>query len=1307
MQIGELVAGRFEIERMAGRGGMGAVYRAIDRSTGAPVAVKLLRVGAERLGDRFDRESRLLAELSHPAIVRYLDHGVSDGGERYLVMEWLDGEDLATRLARAPLSTKESVACAIRVAEALSLAHARGIIHRDIKPNNLFLPDGAIERVKVIDFGIARRGGRGLTMALTRTGAIIGTPGYMAPEQARGDPRVDARADVFSLGCVLFECLSGAPPFRGDNFVAVLARILLEEAPRLQQTLPGIDGALDALVGRMLAKAPNERPSDGAAVATQLGVILGALGDEASHQVDRRPDGDRLTTGEKRLIALLLVGAAHGADGATDETMTADHDETAATDEITFAPLKEIASRFGARMEPLLDGTTLIVLIGVGHATDLAVEGARCARALSEAASQRRVVMAMGFGVMARWPAGEVIDRAFALLQRPRRSDGGGRRAIEIDDLTAGLLAGRFAVHGGKAQFALGEERGQGENSRELLGQPIPCVGREKELALLSALFDESVEERAPRVALVTGNAGLGKSRLRHELLARLRARDQPIEIWFAAGEPLHKGSPFGLLLQILGGAAGLRDGEPIALRRDKLRSRLEHAMAGDSLAHACEFLGELLGVPPEDPGMQLRAARADAEVMGHHLQRAWEAWLAAERAAAPEAQKPIVIVIEDLQWGDLPSVKQIDAALRIGHLPLFVVAFARPEVHEAFGALWIDRGLQELRLGPLGRRAAEAIIRRALGDAADATTVARIIERAAGNALFLEELIRAVAEGRDGALPETVLVMMQERIEALEVDARRVLRAASVFGQTFWRGGLLALSGGDDAQLGDWINLLIEREVIGPRSDGRFPGEQELAFRHELVREAVYATLTDDDRCRGHRLAGEWLEARGERSALALGEHFERGGESKRALAWFQKAAEQAHDARDYALALTLSERCVTLGATGELLGALRELQCIVYFTIGEFAAAERTCLESLSLLPRGSEFWYAAARTLLGLAGVGRFSRLLEVIISLRADGDLPHPVAAHLSAWTLAANALFVMGQGEIAMEFVRRVEAHSARAIAHSPIAESWLFESRRYEAIYQLRDPQRNLEATSASVAILLRAGDLRTVAYSQIGQADALLGVGAWEEAEAIARQIADQAGKATFLLAYAQQTLAAALALAGRGDEAMTCGKLAHQLFARLGIPTFLGIGHTLSARLLLAKGDLAVAEAEARAGDELLAFCPPLRPLALGTLSRILLATGRISEALATAREAHGLLFAATSDGESATRLALAEALYANGDLAESEAALATARRRLLERASRLLEPRHRHGFLNTLPDHRRTLLLARTRIDSPTPL
>ena len=297
LAIGTVLEGRFTIEAFVAAGGMGEVYRARAHADGrhgedgsgadgvggegSLVAVKVVRHMGDELQQRFEREVSVLAGLSHPAIVRYLGHGVvsTTGGARtpFLAMAWLEGESLASRLARGPLTVDETVRLGLRLSGALGAAHARRITHRDVKPSNVLLVGGDVDRAVLVDFGVARAPEATL-LPSTRTGALVGTLGYMAPEQARGAKTVDARADVFSLGCVLHECVTGERAFAGSHAVEVLARLLAEPVRRIRQSVPDAPVWLDDLVERMLRKPPLQRPADGTMVETILSGRVGRVG---------------------------------------------------------------------------------------------------------------------------------------------------------------------------------------------------------------------------------------------------------------------------------------------------------------------------------------------------------------------------------------------------------------------------------------------------------------------------------------------------------------------------------------------------------------------------------------------------------------------------------------------------------------------------------------------------------------------------------------------------------------------------------------------------------------------------------------------------------------------------------------------------------------------------------------------------------------------------------------------------------------------------------------------------------------------
>ena len=255
------------------------------------------------------------------------------------------------------------------------------------------------------------------------------------------------------------------------------------------------------------------------------------------------------------------------------------------------------------------------------------------------------------------------------------------------------------------------------------------------------------------------------------------------------------------------------------------------------------------------------------------------------------------------------------------------------------------------------------------LGDTIGDERVARIVEHAGGNAFFLEELIRAAAENAADSPPETVLAMTQLRLERFPAEVRMVLRAASIFGLSFWREGVAELLGGPTrlVQVDESLRFLVDREVVARAGNGRLANQEELRFRHGIVRDAAHAALTPDDRMLGHRMAARWLESAGERDPLLLAEHHEHGGDLPSAIAWWVRAADQAFEAADLAATLRLVDRGVACGAFGEALGALHATAADALFHAGDFPAANEHARAAMAAAPLGCVAWYRAASTTL----------------------------------------------------------------------------------------------------------------------------------------------------------------------------------------------------------------------------------------------------------------------------------------------------------------------------------------------------
>ncbi len=267
--LGTTLAGRYRIARELGRGTMATVFLAEQCAGGEPVAVKVLRPHfATLLGpDRFHREIEILSRLRHPRIVPLLDSDVA-GTLLYLVMPYVAGENLRSRLEReGQLPTQAVLSIAGHIAEAIDYAHGRNVLHRDIKPENILLEG---DRALVCDFGLARAMDRAALEPLSSSGLVIGTPAYMSPEQATGAEELGPGCDIYALGCVIYEMLTGELPFSGATAQAVLARHLVERPRSMRVVRPEVPASLESAVFAALAKAPEDRPATAAELISWL-----------------------------------------------------------------------------------------------------------------------------------------------------------------------------------------------------------------------------------------------------------------------------------------------------------------------------------------------------------------------------------------------------------------------------------------------------------------------------------------------------------------------------------------------------------------------------------------------------------------------------------------------------------------------------------------------------------------------------------------------------------------------------------------------------------------------------------------------------------------------------------------------------------------------------------------------------------------------------------------------------------------------------------------------------------------------------
>ena len=1329
MPLNQLIADRFEVQELVGSGGMGEVYRARDRLTGGSVAVKLLHASS-RDTERFKREAQLLAEVSHPRIVRYVAHGISEGSRPFIAMEWLEGEDLGERLSRSGLTLYETLIVARRVAEGLAVLHERGIVHRDIKPSNVFLPGKKFDPLKLLDLGVARL--LHASRPSTRSGVMVGTPGYMAPEQARGNKEIDARADVFSLGCLMYECLAGRPVFAGDNIAALLAKILLETPMTLRDSGFDIPPALDDLITRMLSKHMTARPTNGAAVLRELDQFK-AVKDSPAQRASA-PAIRALTGSERRLVSVVMATLPPSEPTDDLAPQTVGEPSTFETMAASFDPRSIVAS-FGAEAEMLADGSIVVTLSGKGAASDQAAHAARCALSLRSHLIGANVALATGLAtVTGRSCVGDVIERAAAILASARQRRAGtsaetlhGESPVFLDETTAGLLDLRFDVGGDDRGLFIRGLRERDAKARTLLGRPTPFVGRERELSTLVGIFEECVDEPVARAVLVTGQAGNGKSRMAGELLRRI-GELPGVESWLARGDPMSEGSPFTLLARMLRRAAGISGAEPLVVRQQKLRARVGRHVAEADVQRVAEFVGEIASVHFGDvTSVQLRTARQDPMLMGDQMRRAFCDLIRAESTAGP-----LVLVIEDMHWGDLPSVSFLDSALRIANeRPFMVLAVARGEIHETFPNLWEQRSLQEIRLGPLVRRAGERLIREVLGDKVDAAQVARLLDRASGNVFYLEELIRAFAEGaglagsRSGqtvppppisgtlaesdpwSLPGTVLAMVEARLERLDPMARRVLRAASIFGEVFWRGGLLALTGGDykASEVDDWLSELSRREIVQRRDVSRFPAEHEYQFRHALVRDAAYQMLTADDRTLGHKLAGEWVGDAGEHEAMVLAEHFERGGALEKAATYYARAAAQALEGNDFTAACMRADRAIRAGAQGAILGQLQLLLAEASRWSGEHQVAVQHARRAMTELPHGSDDWYVAVAeavdAAMNLGHVQEAEDLAGRVRELEPGADGARTMtSARVVALSRIAVRFITAGGITVGNALIGRVERDAQAVVDAEPAARAFALSAQVTRALW-LGDIEAAASLAKEAVACFDLVGDERNAARQRDHAGFALLQLGAFSASETMlveAIASAERLGLAT-VVNDAKLHLGQFYSRSFRTEDSVRTLSEAMNGYVAQRDPIGEGLARIYRAGAIHLSREHAAAAEEAKLALPLLEGAPPYRAAALGLIALMRIDAGDAEGAYAAGAEGMQLLEACggTIEGEAIVRIGHAEGLRAKGDVEGSRKAIAQARALLLARAAKIKSVELRRGFMERLQEHGRILMRA----------
>ncbi len=1121
-------------------------------------------------------------------------------------------------------------------------------------------------RVKLLDFGIARlHASQG---SITRTGMIVGTAGYMAPEQASAEMAVGPAADVFSLGCVLFECLTGQPAFRGQHPMALLAKLLFEEPASVASLRPDAPRGLAALINRMMSKPISVRPADGAKVFQ----ALAELEDEQSLPAATLPAA--ISTTERRFVSLVAIGPSR-------------------------AKL-ELERTIGARVQALLDGTTLVMLDDDEHPKEQALRAARAALSARESAQHLVVALVTGWSEPSGdSPIGEILERAAELLAKaPKLANRPARGLILVDADTRSLLADRFEIADEHGRLLLRDEQPLADVARKLLGRATPFVGRDRELRNVADIVGAALEERESAIVVVTGEAGLGKSRLRQELISALGQQHDELQVIIGRADLMGAGSAFSLVGASLRGALELGDGDVPSRQREKLELELRRWIDAAELPRICEFFGEMLHIPfPDDARPHLHAARQNPQIMADQIMLAYVDFL---RAFA--GSRPTVLVFDDLHWSDAPSLKLVDIAIsELDDARLAVVAFARPEVDERFPRLWSNHRMHRVQLTPLGRRAASSLVRSVLGDSIAPEQLDSLIERANGNAFFLEELIRSFVEGRHESLPATMLGMLEMRLTGLSNEARQILRAASVFGDGFSLAGVRALLGADAAVgVQETITALVEEEILVPRKQRRFAGQPEFGFRHALLREGVYATLTTGDRRLAHARAGEWLQQLGENNAGVLAHHFELGGDLQQAARHHLSAAEHALSVGDFSVAIHAAERGLALEFSQELQSEFWSILANALFFTREYEAATSAAEASLVHSKPGSRSDCRALGSVLaaGLFHRGSASPTSRWIGRLHATEPEPGAVATLAFSFDCALMHLAYVEPNEVCHRHIARLNSMVAVA-KDDALAQAWAENSRASWARLS-GAVWASVGHSRAAVKLFEASGHRSILANACMYHGLDLVLLGDYEAGNHVLDRARSLAAKDSLPAITVRHLTSASAVWQGRFEQAV---ELAGQNFAIADAHgehhLRLGAG-LVGADAWVALGDYSSADDRLTAIAPNAGWFPYFHTWYQVTLASLRLRQGRLDEAdqaivqaLALRRTLGRVHFFKVS----ALDLIRTEILVARGQVDNARRTAEKASFELLRRAERIDDLAHRRSFLDRVPDNARLLALS----------
>jgi|GEM_PF-6816153 len=1182
--VAAVVAGRYRVRGRLGRGATKEVYLAYDERLDREVALAIV-VGAASAAARarVAREAQVTGRLGdHPNVITVYDTGEYDGVP-YLVLRAMPGGSLADLLQRERPSIARAIELGGQIAAALAHAHALDVVHRDVKPDNVWLAaDGS---AALGDFGIAHLLG---SERLTAEGIVVGTVRYLSPEQIRGD-EIGPASDLYALGITLYELVTGRPPFTSKDATQVLTQHLTSVPVPPSHVEPAVPAALEDLILALLAKDPGLRPSTAGLVAVTLGGFDTSAPSTAPTRT-RAPDGSFGHTDARRVVSVLAARADVGDPEALHGV---------------FERCSAVIEQHGGTVERYL-GDALVGFFGLGdsHGDD-AMRAARAAVELRAETAELRLGIESGEVFLSTGPTGATIATGATITDAGRLAERAAQGEILLGDRIRPTVAADASIDAESGRLQSLEV----ERPALLRESETPFVGRDDELEQLRAALAHVTNESSCRLVTVSGAAGIGKSRLAGEFLTSLGD-----DVTVLAGRCLAygEGTTYRALAEI---ARGLGS-DP--------RASIEELLEGDDQA----VRGILSAIGLSDEGAQAE-------------ETSWALRRLLERIAR---DRPLVVAVEDIHWAEPALLDLLDhvASLSTGS-PILLLCLTRPELmesHAAWSAPQPNRSV--LVLDALAGAEAEQLAKRlGAGDRA-----AQIAQRAEGNPLFVEQLVAVGADvgQKTSELPASIQAVLAARIDRLDQPERTLLQRASVEGRTFHAGALATvLPEAERRRMQTRFVALARKGLIGADRT-EFEGEDAYRFTHALIRDAAYSGLPKLVRADLHASVAQWLEARPKAADEIVGYHLEqacqlaaglgRSGEREqalrpRAVTRFRAASRAALTRGDPAAASTLLERAIALPSADEdeRVELLPALGASLY-EAGRMTEAMRVLDEAIEHAP--DELLDARARVEREYvrletdtsAGADRARRAADEALTVFARAQDGY---GEYRAWSLLAQVAWTEGQVERADDAWNNA-AQSARTAGD----ERDLFDVLGWRATAAALGPTV-VEAATARCEEFREIVAASPVATMWMINPLALLRAmsGEFELAEELLEEASDTRRKLGSPDYSVSHMAADVRLLAGRPDLAAIPLRLGVEKLATMGDGRLLATTTAMLARAVYAQGDVHEAHqlcrqtARGAAADDIIT-----QAIWRGVEAKILARDARCDEGAVLAREAVALI-------------------------------------------------------------------------------